>query len=179
MRRAAVFSLLTLALVGCSAAGEGEPPGTVPSLSPAATPTASVPPLPAAAQGDGPEAASEFAKYYLAVVDDAFARADASALRALSDSGCGGCNSLIDLVEDLARDGQRYEGGQYVVQDAVAPGAETPDYLVVLTYTRPEGRVIDAATGDEVRTETAQPKTQMQMRVVKEGGSWRTFGLRT
>lgn len=175
MRRAAVVSLSVLALVGCSAAGEGEPPGTVPSLSPAATPTASVPPLPAAAQGDGPEAASEFAKYYLSLVTRAFATGDSTALLSLSDDGCEGCRALAAAVDELAAQGRRAEGGDYAFTSAVAPGSENQDYIVLIDYSREATKIRDSQ-GAVVAEEPPVSGRSSQMRVVKEGGRWVVYG---
>lgn len=175
VRRAALVPVLALAVVGCSASGEEQSPGSVPSLSPVATPTASVPPLPAAAQGDGPEAASEFAKYYLGLVTRAFATGDSATLRSLSDAGCEGCQALAAAVDELAAQGRRAEGGEYTFTSAVAPGSEKQDYIVLIDYSRAVTRIRDSQ-GAVVAEEPAVSGRTSQMRVVREGERWVVYG---
>ena len=178
MVRGVAAALAVLALTACTGA-EDDPPAALPSLTSTATPSATVPPLPPEAQGDDAVAAAEFAKYYLQLVESAYERADAGALRSLTDPGCEGCNILIGEVERLAAEGNMYRGGQYEIESAVAPGNNVPDYVVNIVYSRPAGQIVKTSSGEVVAEDPAVARADLQMRVVQRETQWKVFGLRT
>ncbi|MDF2143784.1 DUF6318 family protein [Knoellia sp. p5-6-4] len=87
------------------------------------SPTAAVS-IPAAARQHTEEGAKAFAKFYLLTYSKSAFSADAASLEALSSDSCGGCKSLIDLVNGYRAKNQHV--------DRVALTVDT-------TMLRPEG----------------------------------------
>lgn len=175
LRAAVAAAALALSAAACSG---DEPPGrTLPSITAAPSSTPSVPPLPAAAEGDDAAAASEFAKYYLALVDIALQTADSGVLTPYTDAGCGGCDALIKAADDLEAAGERLRGGAHEIASAVAPESEAGDYVVLIDYTRAASQVVDERD-EVVRENDPVPATTSQMRVVREPGGWKVYGYR-
>jgi hypothetical protein len=165
-----VGSLLT----GCSG---DEDPRTLPPLPSASPTTAPALPVPSAAAAATPEGAAAFTRYYLELLNEAFRSDDASAVRAVSDSGCGGCVNLIGAIEAPSEAGERTEGGEYVLKFAEAPPVEAGDVIVELRYSLTELRVLNAE-GRVIDRKPPVDKVDAQMRLLRRGDTWLVAGFR-
>jgi hypothetical protein len=173
MRGTAAAVALVAALAGCSAEADPTPLPPLPSVSP--TPeTLQVPPE---ATPDTAEGAAAFAKYYLAVLEEALRSGEPGRLRELSDSGCGGCRNLIGAVERAQAAGQVVRGGEFVVLSAVSPAPEQGEAMVDLRYSREAGELVTLA-GEVVEPIQPEPPIDAQMRVARAGTGWRVLGFR-
>ena len=90
-------------------------PGTATATSPSGTATVTVP---AAARAHTDEGAKAFAVFYLEIYSDSAVRADSAALRVLSAPGCGGCQSLFDLLDEYRAKGQHVNKSSLVVKES-------------------------------------------------------------
>lgn len=138
---------------------------------------ASVGPLPSEAAAATAEGAAAFARYYLEVMNAAFAGADADLVRRLSDAGCGGCNNLIGAIEEPGKEGERVEGGEYVVDFAEAPPVEGGDVIVQLRYSLTEVRVY-GPDGALLRRKDPVEDLDAEMRLLRRDQSWVVAGFR-
>lgn len=174
MRAAAAALCIVVALTGCSSnEPEPEPLPPVPTLSP--TPVAL--PLPSEAAAETPQGAAAFARYYLELLNRAFTASDASSVRLVSDSGCGGCANLIGAIEAPPEVGERVEGGEFVVKFAEAPPVEDGDVIVDLRYSLTEVRVY-GSDGQLLRRKDSIQDVDAQIRLVRRGESWVVAGFR-
>ena len=167
---------LTVVLSGCTA-GEGDPTvlPPAPSASSSAPAAPSPPPEAAAETAAG---ASAFARYYLEVLGRALQSADPSQVKALSDSGCGGCQNLIGAVEDARSKGQHVREADFQVLFAAAPPVQDGDVVVDLRYERLEGELLDA-DGIVVSPIPPEKALDAQMRLMRMGKSWIVLGFRS
>ncbi len=144
----------------------GEPKAAQPPLSPSATATAAT-----------PAGASAFARYYVESIGQAFATADSTGLRAATLPGCEGCEAIIGAVDSLRPLGQRRIGGEYAIVDVAAPAFENGDVVLLLTYTRTAGQIVNGE-GVVVDSAPAVPLTTAQMRLLHRQGRWFVQGYR-
>ena len=130
---------------------------------------------PAEALAETPQGASAFARYWLALVQDALARGDASALRAVSDAGCGGCTNLISAAES-GEPGETVRGAGFTVEFAEAPPLANGETTVVLRYSRAAGELVKAdGTSSAIAPEGP---IDAEMRIVRAAGGWKVLGFR-
>lgn len=134
----------------------------------------SIPSSATAATADG---ATAYARYYLRLVSDAFATAEAAQLIAASSEDCEGCQAIIDSVQTLAPQGRHREGGEYLIREVVAPPVVNGDVVVLVTYERALGRIVNAE-GLVVESAPAVPRTSAQMRLLRRGSGWQVQGYR-
>jgi hypothetical protein len=137
IRAAVVAACVSAALAGCSAEAEPEP---LPSAA-APSPTPVALPVPPEATPETAQGAAAFARYYLELVNRAFASIDATAVRSVSDPDCGTCSDLIRAIEESPTAGERFEGGDYEVIFAESPPVENGDVIVDVRYRIGELRV--------------------------------------
>lgn len=179
MRRLAVgVAVGAVVLAGC--ASEPEATGTtLPPVTSTPSPTAAeAPELPPETEGVDADAATAFARYYLeTVVNDAYRTGDVSAMAALSDAGCEGCNNLIGQIRGYKERQQLLEGGDLVVLEAAAPADEPGDTVVDMLVRQESARLI-AADGSVVDEVPATEPGIAQLRAVSAAGSWKAFGFR-
>lgn len=172
---AALVLLLGLSVAACSDT-EAEPQ----SLPPLASATPSVPPVPsppAEAAAETPDGASAFARYYLALIDDAYRRGDTTALAAASAPGCGGCDSIMQSVRAVIGRGERQVQGAAVVQAVAAPPVQNGDVILLIDFTVPSKTFVDQ-TGSTVATTAPTARTTAQMRLVRRADAWLVQGYR-
>ncbi len=167
--------VLVLGLSGCSDS-EAEPK-TLPPVSTPSPTAAPVPSPPAEAAAETPDGASAFARYYHAMIDDAFRRGDPAGLMAISASDCGGCNDIIESVRKVAARGERQRDGGYQISSVVSPPVENGDVVLLVDFTVSRGSFIDTA-GQVASTTAPEPRTTAQMRLVRRGRSWIVQGYR-
>ena len=165
---------VSVALAGCS---DDPEPRTLPPVE-SASPTPSVVPMPSEAAAETPEGAAAFARYFFdVVVNDGFSDSDSTRLRVLSHPECGGCNNLIEAVEEDVAPGERIEGGLFDVIFAEAPPVEAGDVIVDLRYAVSELRVLDE-DGKVVRRTPAEAAIDAQLRLIRRGSGWVVRGFR-
>jgi hypothetical protein len=171
MRRVAAVLCVT-ALAGCGSEAEPQPLPPVASGSP--SPAAALP-VPPEATPESAEGAAAFARYWIQVLEQALATGDATHLRTLSDSGCGGCNNLIGAVESGAP-GETIRGGRFTVEFAEAPSLENGETIVTLRYSRAAGELI----GPDGTATPVQPEgpVDAEMRISRQGETWVVLGFR-
>lgn len=174
LRSAVVAVFLSGSLLGCSS--DPEPRTLPPAPSPSPT-AAAVLPVPPEATPETPQGAAAFTRYYLELLNQAFAAGDASRVRELSDPECDACNNLIKAIEQEEEPGQRIEGGDYRVLFAESPPVENGDVIVDLRYALTEARVL-RLDGTIVRTTPPNPGINAQLRLLRRDGSWIVRGFR-
>jgi hypothetical protein len=145
---------------------------TIASPTPQALPTP-----PTEALAETPQGAAAFTRYYIGLISEGFRAGDATAVRAFSDPGCGGCNNFIGAIEDEVPDGERVEGGDLSVAFAESPPIQGGDVVVTLRYAIDEIRVLNAG-GDVLRVTPAEPAIDAEMRLVRRDGGWVVMGFR-
>lgn len=180
--REVVLMLGIAMLIGATACSGSEPAPTVLSPLPSAVASPSpspapVPSLPPAAQGSNPAASSAFVRYYLAELTDAFNRRDASAVRALSDPGCVGCNNFIGAIRAPEKLGEKVEGGDFIVEGTASPPLEGKVTSVVLRYRVAEVRVRDTS-GQVIETIPKTKSISAEVRVLRLADSWKVLEFR-
>jgi hypothetical protein len=174
-----LLAALALTVSGCAA---DEPPAAqlppaTSEPSPTVSSVAAEVEVPPEAREETAEGASAFARFYLEILlTEAFHNADASRVRALTLSECEGCDNLIGLIEQLEQDGERMEGGEYVVAFAEASTVESGDAMVDLGYRLEPGVLVDR----EGRREALEgAEATAQMRLSHRSGTWSVRGFRT
>lgn len=197
---AAGVVLLVAAVTGCSAdeaapaevaplaSGSASPSGGVPASQPSGSqPSGSQPPsaLATAAPDGRPvtdfpmtvDGASAFAREYVRLIGDGFATGRSAMLRKHTAPGCEGCEALIGAIDRAAAEGLRLRGGQYEVSTVATPPIEGGDVVLLLTYTRSESEVLNAADA-VVERAPAVPMTTVQMRLIYGSSRWLVQGYR-
>lgn len=125
------------------------PPTASPTAVPSATPAP--PPLPPAAQADSPTGAEAFARYWLTTLDYAYQTGNTKPFRQLGT--CKGCIALADAIDQVYREGGRFEGGLLTTMSATASAySASRSASVSLRYSRTprktihgDGQVFDSA----------------------------------
>jgi hypothetical protein len=134
-------------------------------------------PVPTAALIASPQGASAFARYYIAVLNDAFAAKDASLVRQLSDPACQGCRNLIGAIEGPSNNGERVEGGDFSIDYAEAREVAPGDALVDIRYSVEPIRILDAK-GRLLETRPRTTAIDAQLRLLMVGDAWSVRGFR-
>jgi len=150
---------LSVLIGSCDSSGD---PGTLPSVSGrsagsssgsasvSASPTA-VPTPPAAARRHTSAGASEFVRFYIDLINEAYRTGASEPLRVYADDECDSCSSIADAVDDIYATGSA-RGGQITVRQTAATGISegvTPSVTADVITTRLE--VVDSA-GNVTRT---------------------------
>lgn len=162
--------VLSLSLVGCS---EDPVPNPLPPL-PTASPSPSVvaaPSPPPEALAETPQGAAAFAEYYFDVVNAASLSANASPLRNLSSSDCGGCQNIIQAIEAPATPGETVDGGLFDVLFAEAPPAQEGVVPVELQYVITALRVL-GDQGEVLRSKPRSEPISAQLFLQRTAGTW-------
>jgi hypothetical protein len=134
-----------LALSGCSdgAGAQTGPTSSGPSTSATTSATASsssttsrpsstaAVSIPAAARAHTEEGAKAFAEFYLNTYSEAAVSADSAALAALSGKSCGGCRSLIDLIDGYRAKHQHVDEVSLTIDTTMLRPEGTSDRPVV------------------------------------------------
>ena len=149
-------------------------PGTATATSPSGTATVTVP---AAARAHTDEGAKAFAVFYLEIYSDSAVRADSAALRVLSAPGCGGCQSLFDLLDEYRAKGQHVNKSSLVVKESsLRPeGSKDRPVVDVLAIDNPkqilrqDGSLVSKVAGANINFRLTEEWT---------GTAWRMTDLR-
>jgi len=175
--RTAAAALVALALAACSSDPAPAPRTLPPPPSPSPSAAAATPlALPPAARPATTVGASQFARFYLQVLSEAFNSGDVTQLKALSHPQCGTCNNFIQATMDEEAAGQRFEGGRYSVVSAEATSTVPGDALVDVFYQRAASSSTNRA--GRVERAPAEHRQLLQMRTLRNGSGWVARGIR-
>ena len=179
MKRALLVLTALVGLAGCSGSDPAVTPTALPPLSPAvASPTVSPPPSAVPVVTKPPEAdaataagAEAFARYWMAVADQAFATLDSAPLDRISGHQCATCQSYIESIERSSGNRERYDGGRIAVEDAAATPLSGRSAVVLLTYDVTELRVYDER-GALIDTVPAKKRVALNFTLQRTGSGW-------
>jgi hypothetical protein len=95
------------------------PSESPPSASPSATgtPSPTPPAMPDAAKGTGEKSAKAFVRYYIDALNFATSTGDTTKVRAASVPACMSCDSMLDKIETVYRDGGYFRGAGWTITD--------------------------------------------------------------
>lgn len=177
VRKALLVPIVLLPLAACTG---GEPiaaPATLPPVS--STPSSSAAPgVPESARAATPDGAAAFARYYLRVVDEAWAKGQPERLEELSAVGCDTCDNFIRVATENRDQRLTYEGGQTSVLSAEATLDQPGDAVVDVLFSKSASATRDSR-GSEVGRSPAQKRVFAQMRVVADPATgWRARAIR-
>lgn len=165
-------ALLAAALV-TSACSDDEPAAgpTLPPITetPSASPTPEA--IPTEATVATPEGAAEFARYFYAQVERAYAEKEPRYIQELSAPGCSACERFVASVTQLRDEDQRSEGLLYEIVSAEAPALSGETARVDVVYNGPEVIRYDAQD-NVINREPAADLVNEQVELVQEGGAW-------
>lgn len=169
-------ALVVLAAV--TACGEVEPgAASLPPVSAAPSVAASVPaspsaaPVPSAAQAATPQGAAEFARFFYAEVERAYAETDPAIIERLSAPGCQACEHFIRTLKITRDAGERYEGLTHELLLVEAPAATGPTVAVTVVYNAPSV-TLQAADGSVMAREAAVHNHEQQVDLLRSDQSW-------
>ena len=180
----AVVAIVSVLVGGCDSSGD---PGTLPSVSgsssgssfaspsASASPTA-VPTPPAAARRHTSAGASEFVRFYIGLINEAYRSGASEPLRVYADHECDSCSSIADAVDEIYSTGSA-RGGQLTLTDitpaGLAPGV-TPTVVVNAKISKFEQLDSSGAVTDTVR---GRAET-LYFELVWRQGSWLVLAIR-
>jgi hypothetical protein len=141
----------------------------------ATTTTAARVTLPPEATKHTTEGARAFVRYYLEVLSVAGTRADSGPVRALSTSGCVGCQAFVTGLDKLQKSGQRFDIASITVILTVAKPGSSPNRAIVLMQGREapsriiasDGSTIVSYAGGALLYETASTWTNLGWRMTE------------
>lgn len=175
--------VLVLAAGGCSAGATQEPSPTtsrsVVTEQPTATASETVPAppeMPAEAKEMTAEGAAAFAKHYFEVADYAYATGDVEPLRRLVADDCSACLALIAEIEDVYRDGGRFQGVDAVITSAVAPPPDEQGTIVSIVMSESASAVVQADGSIESETAATQD-VGISVFTLRTPQGWRIFEI--
>lgn len=129
---------------GCT---EDKPKEPDPTSKP--SPTVAVPSMPAAAQDNTKAGAIAFVKYYIDVFNYASNTGDVKELQKLSDPGCEGCDTYIDLFRSTYDAGGYYEDAEWSLSN-IAASRQDSTLVVFATVHVPGGKHKTSSNAKEV-----------------------------
>jgi hypothetical protein len=179
--------VLSVALTGCSAE-EGPPPSpSSPSASSASAPETPVPTsssaapaapeLPAAATTFDAAGAEAFVRHFWDVVNHAYATGDTDPVLAISDTGCGACQSLVENARAVTDAGGSFVGLEFQTSDYLsqAPNGEGRSLVSGLLAATPDAYVLNAQ-GERERLELPETR-DFQIITSWSGGKWLLYSV--
>lgn len=179
-RVVSVAALTVAAMLVSGCGGGDDDPGPQTTSSPAARPIESATPeppeLPEAAKVLDRPGAEAFVRHYFGLVNYANATGDTTPMDVITNPGCLNCPSVAERARSLNADGSRLEGGEIVVQAAVAAPVEDGTTAVSTVLQQQPGRVVDQS-GTMVQDLPAPPKESLSVYVVIADDQWRIFDL--
>jgi hypothetical protein len=128
-------------------------------------------PTPTGINAPTPEGAGAFARYFYAQVELAYERKDPELVSRLSAPGCETCDAFVETLVDVRQMGHRYEGVEYEIRFAEAPGFEGDEARVTVIYDGPAVVRYDAG-GAVIDTEPAVESFEEEVSLVRSGDSW-------
>jgi Family of unknown function (DUF6318) len=175
---------LSVLVGGCDSSGD---PGTLPSVSGSsagspsgsasvsASPTA-VPTPPAAAQRHTSAGASEFVRFYIDLINEAYRTGASEPLRVYADDECDSCSSIADAVDEIYSTGSA-RGGQITADRLTASSVGVGVTPTVDAEVHISGLKHLTTAGDVISTEPPQ-QTRLFFGLVWHEGRWKLLSIR-
>lgn len=173
VRLSSLLAVLAATLTACSGSGGAAEPTSLPPITTSASPTPTVPTVPAEATAATPEGSIAFTRFFYARLEKAYATADPGLIAALSAPGCRSCANYIGSLTALRNEGGRVPGYTITViaLEALA-GSSYPNAANVLAVLSDSEYVELNAQGREVAREPARPKSVNNVDLVRSGAGW-------
>jgi hypothetical protein len=133
--------------------------------------------VPAAARAHTEEGAKAFAAVYLTTYSQAAVRADSAPLVTLSDKTCGGCQSLIDLIDEYRAKGQHVDKASLVIDDSLLRADSSSDRPVVDVLAKDEKKRVLNADGSIAKT-VAGANINFRLTLIWTQDGWKVRDLR-
>ena len=154
---------------------EAPPPTTAtstPSASRTSTPRPTPPPLPAAAKRPTPAGATAFFRHFWDVYNYGYSARDPAPLRRVSTPTCKSCLAYASGIEEAARQGYIFRGGEVkVIRAIAAPGAAAQGLLVNAVVTQRASTTLDSE--DKIIASSPQrPRYRIDAAVRWDGSRW-------
>ncbi len=166
--------LVALLVTGCG--GDSEQPAALPPVvttqTPTTAPSPTTAPVPTEALAETPQGAAQFARFFYAEVERAFAEKDPSIVERLSAPDCGACDRFTSSITSLRDNGGRVTDVIYDIKVAEAPATDRATALVTVIYDSPAIQGFDAQ-GNQVREEPAVTDFQEQIELIRTPDGWR------
>ncbi len=118
------------------------------------------------------EGAEAFARYWIDVLNVAFATLDPGQLQAMSEPTCKTCSNYAGSLRASARDGEVYEGGRYRVLSVVSAPVAGRSARVLLTYSTPK-LVVRNRAGDVIDTVPRSKRSTLVIDLLRRDEGWR------
>lgn len=134
-----------LALAGCDGDPEATPPPTPTSESPTSTiatePAGGPPVMPALAREKSAAGAKAFVRYYVKVINDAYASGLTGALRNHSSTECAPCLAVAHVIDDRSQEGGSQVGGEWTLKAlSLGPSESKRHHSFVVQIRQSSGR---------------------------------------
>lgn len=184
MRRLAGFGLLVV-VTGCSGTSPAAGPGTLPPVAATVAPTPTPPVSPSAMPVEKPALADEateagaeaFARYWMAVRNEAYQTLDPTELARISASSCVTCTSYATSMRRGASAGERWEGGIATVIGVAAPPIANRTTRVLVDYGTTRFVAYDKQ-GQVLAEQPARKRATLEISVERSGQAWRVREVR-
>lgn len=176
VRLVAIVPVLGLLLGGCTSRTQAAPK-PLPTLEATVSPTPVALEVPESAKPATTVGAAAFARFYLQVLSEALNSGEFASVRAISAPECGFCNDLEAATRRDVAAGRRFSGGKYEVLSAEATQNAPGDAVVDVLYAR-TASTTTGKDGTALSRGRAEPRSFMQIRVLRVGASWVTRAVR-
>lgn len=174
-----VAAVLSVLVGGCDSSGD---PGTLPSSAsgPSRSGTTSpsgtaMPTPPAAAREHTSAGASEFVRFYIGLINEAYRSGASDPLRAYADDECDSCSSIADAVDRTYAQGSA-RGGQINIDHVTATGVGPGVSPAVTVDARTTAFEKLDQSGQVV--ETAEARRVTFLFELSWGETWSVMGIR-
>ncbi|MCW2801415.1 MAG: hypothetical protein JWQ70_2887 [Aeromicrobium sp.] len=165
--------LVALLVVGaCGSDPQPKEPKSTATAS--ATPTISVPTMPAQAKENSPEGADAFLRHYVDVLNFASRTGNVSELSRLSSPKCVGCQRYIALYRDTYKSGGYFKDSDWTFSGSKLEVGDYETYLDV-HVTAPKGHY-KVAAGEPEKTGNGED-SDLSFAVARRGDEWRVTQL--
>lgn len=178
-------AVAVVALFGCTDDQPGTAPTTLPSitLTPSAPatpsdPAAPSPTPPAQASAHTPDGAAAFVRFYIDLINTAYATGASQPLRAYATDECDSCTSIAGAVDDIYADGGRAIGGQLTINTLTPTGVAEGVQTAVLVHTsKSEFEELDES--GEIRDSVPAETRLLLYDLSWIDTTWRVTGIRS
>jgi len=171
MRARLVTPLLLVAALAAGCGEDEEQPQALPSVEVTSAPSPTVAPVPTEAQAETPQGAAQFARFFYAEVQRAFAEKDPAIVERLSGPDCSACDRFASSITSLRDEGGRVTDVVYNIKAAEAPATDGSTALVTVIYDSPAIQGFDAQ-GNVIREEPAVTNFQEQVDLIRTPTGW-------
>lgn len=187
-----LFSLAVSACSGDSVAGPSDPtptpettsmsssstspPTSAPTSSATQEPPAQPPEMPALAEEKSPAGAKAFVKYYMAVLNYSWHAGSATLARRFSTPDCIACRGIARSIDQMARSGGYYRGGEWAAALPVLIPSEPIDKPVVHTALEQSPGTWKRSEEDRLRR-IPSSRQYIDVHLTRVGASWKVTSL--